>query len=898
MLSKTLESITVLKIKELEKQKRRYEERKHGILEAAEGIDGDQRKKVFSLLSGVIDLVPSASSDPSVANITKWTHQAAHDRSMPPTKLLDFEKQLVLALDVGTRRLDLADLHSRLLMEWLNPPGQSIGHPATGEHAGSEESFEVIEKDRLQQLVNKFESVVFTPVETDEIAIDQYLAGLFEGDKGSSALDRIRGLIREQGEARLGESAPFDESSIQWCIRCLMKNDLLDDSKKATLRDILQDRAVILEVADVLNMRYKDLDSWSWDEPNGVPVLPRRQLNGKWRIMMDEDILQAIFLHFIGTSWSVLLSKTLKEVDRSSNLMTCKTELTQAELDRRKYFLESWATADEYRHSLEKQRSEMYRQDFFMSALPSSVWEGAGGYEDDEDDDGEAQVLDHPDSAKKSGLEIRQQTLRLLASEVLVQKALHGQVAVVQSDLQWFGTSLPHSTILAVLRFFGFSEDWIHFFKKFLETLLDTSPSGGTSGPARVRRRGMPMAHAIEKLLGELVMFGMEVAVKQEADVHLYRMHDDLWLVGPPEKCRKGWKAVNDFANVLGLVINLNKTGSAYITADGERNPGVAESLPDGQVSVGFLQLDADSGSWVIDQDQVKVHVRQLRTQLAACTSVLSWAQTWNSCIGRFFGHIFGEPAHCFGPAHADSILATHQRIQDRLFEGEGCDGSVTEYLKRVLRERFGAADVPDAFLFLPAEFGGLGLRNPFVPLLLVRAQLEQTPQARIKAFFAEERRRYDAAKRDFEQLSARERRQRARDVRNGGLWTVGEAADETEASDADLGDDFFPFDEYARHRERTSVALRATYETLMERPRARGVCTSERVREELRRLERADPEAGYGSLDEETRWIVQFYADELFRCCGGLSLVERRALPLGVLAMLKSRRVTWQLVL
>ena len=897
MLSRTLESITIIKTKELERQQRQYEERKQGIIDDAEAIGSDQRKKVFNLLSGVTKLVPSTSNDPFVANITKWTHQAAHDRSIPPTKLLDFEKHLVTTLDVGTRRLDLASLYSRLLMEWLNPPDKPMGNSTAGESTRSEDSFEVIEKDRLQQLVDKFESVVFTAVETDEVTIDQYLAGIFEGDKGRKALDHIRAEIKDLIEVRLAERKPFKESNIRWCIKGLLRNELLDDSKKTVLRDIRKDHAVLMEIADVLNMRYKDLDSWSWDEPNGVPVLPRRQLNGKWRIMMDEDVLQAIFLHFIGTVWNVSLCARLKEVDSFTGLMSCKTELPQAELDRRNYFLGSRPNADEYDGSLEKERSDMYRQDFFLSALPSSVWEGAGGYDDEEDDKAEETEDEDSDGVKKSGLEVRQQMLRLLASEVLVQRATHGQVAVVQSDLQWFSTSLPHSTIIAVLRFFGVSENWIQFFKKFLETPLDTSPSRDTSGPARVRRRGVPMAHAIEKFLGELFMFGMEVAVRTEADIYLYRMHDDLWLVGPPEKCQKGWRVINDYANVLGLTVNLKKTGSVYIAVDGQRNPDIAESLPNGKVGIGFLQLDPDSALWVIDQDQVDVHVKQLRTQLSACTSVLSWVQTWNSCIGRF-SHSFGEPAHCFGPAHADRILATHERIQDLLFEHEDCGGSVTAYLQRALRERFGAADVPDAFLFMPEAFGGLGLRNPFVPPLLVRAQLDTTPPRRIADFFALERQLYDLSKRRFEDLSDRARCQRAREVLGDDPQTSDARAEPTAGGDANVGDAFFSFDEYARHRERTSSALRNAYRALMDRPRPRGVYVAERVREALRRLARAEPGVGYEELGEPTRWTVQFYADELFACCGGLSLVDRRALPLGVLAMLKSRRVTWQLVL
>jgi hypothetical protein len=75
--------------------------------------------------------------------------------------------------------------------------------------------------------------------------------------------------------------------------------------------------------------------------------------------------------------------------------------------------------------------------------------------------------------------------------------------------------------------------------------------------------------------------------------------------------------------------------------------------------------------------------VDQLKKQLTDCKSVLSWVQTWNSCIGRFFSHTFGEPAHCFGRDHVNEVLNTYQNMLRRLFPGsDGKEGSVIEHSK------------------------------------------------------------------------------------------------------------------------------------------------------------------------------------------------------------------------
>ena len=66
----------------------------------------------------------------------------------------------------------------------------------------------------------------------------------------------------------------------------------------------MRDKTGLGEVADVLNMHLFSLSSCSWPE-EGALVERRKHLNGKYRIFMDEDIIQAIFLCFISLKFSV-----------------------------------------------------------------------------------------------------------------------------------------------------------------------------------------------------------------------------------------------------------------------------------------------------------------------------------------------------------------------------------------------------------------------------------------------------------------------------------------------------------------------------------------------------------------------------------------------------------------
>lgn len=391
----------------------------------------------------------------------------------------------------------------------------------------------------------------------------------------------------------------------------------------------------------------------------------------------------------------------------------------------------------------------------------------------------------------------------------------------------------------------------------------------------------------------------------------LYRLHDDLWLCGDPAKCVKAWMTIERCASVLGLQFNDSKTGSAYLAEDANKDAHVLDVLPKGRVILGFLELDAHTGDWVIDHNQVDAHIRQLGKQLAGCNSVFSWIQTWNSCIGRFFNYTFGQPANCFGQRHVDMILTTHQRMQQELFTKHGGGarpGSVTEYLQRTIEERFEVADVPDAFLYFPEELGGLGVRNPFISLLAVRDQLLRNPEARMADFLKQERKAYEAAKANFDALNDRDRSRRL-DAILGKSSSATDFIPLSAASDESSGrrepswagpkgSGFMTFDEYTRYRETSSAALRAAYIDLLILPSKSDAQLSWEVSNALDNLAVNQPELSRSRLGSDRNWLIQLHSKDAFKRFGGLSIVDQGLLPMGVMTLLRDRKVTWQTVL
>lgn len=902
--SQTILSLTQSKARELEKQQKAYEKGRSSIIQTTKDCPNVYERVDLILSALVNDLQPQASKDPMVANISRWMQQARYDSSITEKMLEGFEEYLLQRLKTRSSKLAMADLYSRLLMDWVNVlsgqdnDGNANARPDEDAGSSSEGGYEVVDdrqKQRLQQLCDQFESAVFEPLETNEEDINAFLNGLFPEEESTKVLESLRTSVKNQTTEQWETEEPFNTTSLSACIRGLLTEDLLSEERHAMLKSFLSNEVALNEIADVLNFRYADLKNWDWHAGDaGIPVLPRQQLNGKYRIWMDEDVLQTIFVQYIGIKLCNRIKAILREVVGSSGMWkwSLRPQITEQERLRRRYYLGS----ERLPGGLEKKRKDEFLNQYLLCQLPTtqeSLFEQGGSYDDDdysEDDDDESE--DSSEASKETG-NVKQKLLRKIVTETLLHRQLYGKAAVIQSDLKWYGTSLSHNTIFAVMRFVGFTEDWISFFRKYLESPLnmDQSSEGREQKGPRIRRRGIPMAHASEKLLGELVLFFMDLAVNRETGMLLYRLHDDLWLCGEPAKCARAWEVMNQYARVAGLEFNRGKTGSAYL-AD-SKDPEIVSQLPRGPVTFGFLQLDEQSGDWVIDQTQVDAHVQQLQTQLNNCDDVvISWIRTWNSCIGRFFKNTFGQPANCFGGPHVESILTTYENMNKTLFEKSNSQ-TVTDHLRHMICSRFDVKDIriPDAFFFLPEELGGLGLRNPFISILLVRGKMKHKPTQFLDDFKRREVEQYQYERSTFDDLSDRTLASRAENI-NPLPDSETEKPPVIPKSEQHT---FMSFKEWSRFRESSSIDLRQCYEELMDVPREERVKLTQATEAALKR---AQEEMNLGSLDEEKKWILQLYSEDLLRDFGGLNIVDKKFLPMGVLAMIREKRVKWQMVL
>ena len=880
-LSQSLHHITATKLTALSNQRDAFEAEKRLILGAV-ASESNRSKKVQLLLDWFskrekkegLDVIPTT-------NVQRFLDQSRHDSSVSRKLLEEWKAAFERALDIQSRKYQHASLFGKLVTEWLENPNDAIsGSQALAgvdSDTASQDSFEQVGRAEMQKQRAEWERIIFNPGEESKPhAIKEYLINLFGSTSKAKKLSKTPLEDLKAHMTDWLEIGQFTPEVVDQCIKGLLKVDLLSREKRNAITELQNNRLVLVELADVLNMELDALESWSWGA-SPIPLQLRRHLNGKYRFVMDEEILQALFLHFIGTKWAVHLKAVFKSFFHSGAWKQSSSKsLDRKARQRREGFLGSVAEREgSYNSTIRNERRSKYESNFFLTQLPSTVNEASRDYNDFDDE--------RSDDAK-SPVAIKQDMLHLMTTESLISTRLYGSFTIVQSDFRWFGPSLPHTTIYAVLEIFDVPEKWLKFFKKFLEAPVKFVHDG-PNAQTQTRRSGVPVQHVLSDALGEAVLFCLDFAVNQATGTNLYRFHDDLWFWGQEEVAISAWKAIEDFTEVMGLSLNREKTGCVQITGPETESSAPSGNLPTGPVHWGFLTLNT-SGKWIINNKEVDTHIEELRRQLSACKSILAWVQAWNTYVSKFFATNFGKPADCLGQQHIDIVISTFARIQRELFttdrnSEDDNGGSAIDYLKRTIATRFHMTSLPDGFFYFPIELGGLDLQNPLIPLLLVHEAAYKSPAERIEHAFENEEIAYTKARQTY----------------NDGAVPASKMRSAYIPSD---DEPFMPLQEYTAHLEETSSDLCHAYRDLLVPPQPRNIEVTADVIAALEKLP-ANTESEcamhreWSEMTPYHQWVAQLYAGDVLQRFGGLGMGEKRWLPIGLAGMLRGERIRWQ---
>lgn len=745
VFSATLQEITTTKLQELSKSRSDFETKKANALARLE-VEENSIERLVILSAGVKQcfgikadkagkVLRHHHKDPGLEvqlrNLDSLLAQARHDPSVSIKAHKAWEASLIHRLDAQSLKYQYASLYAELVTEWLSSEQPQTRDEAEPRSLAAEEARA---EELKQQARQQWEGFVFEPAKVDEAGLQEFLVNLFrdEGDLMTKrrALETLSEKITAF-EAEMASPTQFNPSTLKWVIQGLLASDLLTDEKRDVLKSFKDSQVILSEISDVLNMRIAALGNWSWGE--SVPLEQTRKISGIYNIQMQEDVLQAIFLQYIGVKWSVFFKKALSRFRRSGEgpWKGVRADMTRVDKQRLWYYLGTFSTNP----SLQRTRRRLHRANYFLSALLDSDTQQhvvAEGEEEAnvlapadhsarrlmmaaqappmpiqaasmampamqapaamrsrnrivpgrnnkrsvydfarEPEDSETDDEYSTPSSTKSPMQAKQSLLHILSTEVAVNTRIHGEVTAFRTSFESWNSLLPHATVRTILKFFGVSPQWLEFFMKFLEAPLKFHDQGDSS-PPRLRRRGTPASHVLSNVFGELVLFCLDFSVNQATNGSLlYRLFDDMWFWGPDhKKSVQAWEAIKQFTTVTGTVLDVSKSGTVRVSGNRDVTLPIDPSLPEGKITWGFLRLSPETGRFEINQPMVDQQVAELQKQLQdKSSSVFSFIQTWNTFAGTFFASNFGLPANCFGQNHVDMILETHSQIQREIFK-------------------------------------------------------------------------------------------------------------------------------------------------------------------------------------------------------------------------------------
>lgn len=787
-------------------------------------------------------------------NLNTFLDQAKRDPFIRPSQITAWGKSLLSELEQKRARYDATALFSKLVLQWI----QSSGSGSSSMH-DSESLRGLLE---LEQQSKTWKSYVFEEKLTDKAEIMQYLNDLFlRNRKNGLPINRSPlGLLRQS--IRNFNEISINKDTIRLAVQALLREDVFIGEKRDALEDLQTRDIVMEEIADVLRSDLNALQLWR-RQSQSIPVHFRKTINGRFRVYMDEEIYQAIFIQIVGTSWAVFLKRCLKKFCASPAwLKRCTATKPNKEyaeklinfVGSKRYLSESPTIHDV--------RWKQYENDFFLSRLPSSIEEGTRGDYDDDDSN------EHSNNNMSFG-NVNQQLLHIITTEILLRKHFYGSASYFQTDFRWFGPSIPHTTLLTLFEFFHVPSKWINFFQAFLQPTVHVEEKGGYS-MSKKRLRGIPIGHTLSTAFGELMLFVLDFAVNQDTQgCNIYRIFDDIHFFGQPDSCATAWQTIQKFTRVMGLELNEDKSDFFHYSFSRDDDFKL-DAMPEGQVRWGLLKLEGE-GEWTLDQEDLLYHIREMTRQLRYCDSIMSFIHAYNTYM-RFFVNNAGHPSFCLGKKHASSLidmcLQVQKAVAESLSNSKHSDvvSLLCERIKNDKNMNVVSSALSDAFFFFPTHLGGLGLYNPTEFLIEAIRSFRKDPETIILDATERIKEKYNYALEAFEAG-------RVPDLPSGAPKSPPTLKEYTQ----------FPEDHNA-------------WMVAYEQMRCGGFnkSTMNITRDLSYALLRLKREEGTDTTFDQ-HWLVQMYGAEVRSRMGQITFGESELMPIGLVNVLRKERARWQ---
>jgi hypothetical protein len=677
-LNQILYEVTSEKIMELQRQKDVLDRHYSGVLEKADA-SRDLLQEIEVLYQGIKEAPVQQKTNINMESARLFIENVAKDSSTSEQLLRHWIDSFRKEIQYSTCKCTYSYIYGKSLRDELSE----------AETPALDTEFYVVSKEKKEQMterektIKELEERVFEAGQINSDGFKAFLDKTFDMEevKIKKVLDRSRKDTEEFCKNMLENDMTVWE--LKNCVEGLLGCDLLNSEKQATLRQLKESEPYLQDLATLLSSRIKAVKYWNWPE-KGVYVDVRRSIAGRYRAFLDEDIITALFLQYIGVRFAVHLKSELIKMynigDRPVSLRRGSGPPSQG------------PGIDTLRHTTHWNN--------LLSVLPDSQQAQANF------------AYEYNEGSENTAVNIKNSLIHLLATEAQLHKLIKPDqpFTVVRTDMEWFGPSIEHESIKIVLEFLGVTDVWVDFMMRFLNVPMTFQKD--VCEDVRIRRRGVPISHQLSALFGECILFMMEAAVKHQTGISLQRIHDDFWFWdSDQDKVVQAWRVMNEYASLVNLQFNTEKSGSAVVGDKNKSTVSIASfgpsPLPQARVWWGSLVFRAD-GLFQIDHALIEPHIKEMQQKLKTSKTVLSWVNVYNKYIA-FFLRGFGSCAKVLGTQHLDQIGECMQMIQKRVFHEQ--NGNALAALKKQF-EIFQSTDILDMWAYWPLPAGGLGMKN------------------------------------------------------------------------------------------------------------------------------------------------------------------------------------------
>ncbi|KAG9193875.1 hypothetical protein G6011_03910 [Alternaria panax] len=168
-------------------------------------------------------------------------------------------------------------------------------------------------------------------------------------------------------------------------------------------------------------------------------------------------------------------------------------------------------TPQSYLDNIDSLRRDDFQRHFFMSRLHKQ--------------DGAVPKI-------ASSEEVQARLMKTLAVECKLRKAFDGKVNALATKVESTASSLPHSIIIAVLRFLGMPEVFLDLFTCALEPKLNVKSSTNNTAEPITPNSGVFVGYGLEVLCSEAVLFILELATRKATGSYMYCLYEQCYFVG------------------------------------------------------------------------------------------------------------------------------------------------------------------------------------------------------------------------------------------------------------------------------------------------------------------------------------------------------------------------------